>query len=213
MKLLKSFFLRAMLALAVACGAGPVLASTTYHVSIDTSTLSGQSGYLDFLFLGLGNATAATAQLSKLSGNFTSSSFALGDASGSTASGIAIANGSAWNEFGIWANFGALYAFDVSFDLAPDLAAGTTLSVALLDDQFAYLGTSGDIVTFALQPGLADTVTADSQFAAVSISPVPEPSSVLLMIAGMLLLAGVAWRRSRAVPGADGPAYGARFAA
>lgn len=193
----KSYILRALLALAIACGAGPALAGTSYHVSIDTSTLSGQSGYLDFLFLGLADATPAAVQLSNFSGNVASSSFTLGEASGSAAAGVSIANGSAWNEFGQWASFGGLFEFDVSFTVGAELAAGTTLSLALLDDQFNYLGTAGDILTFALQPGLPDALTVNSQFATVSASPVPEPSSLMLMAAGTLLLTGVARRRAR----------------
>jgi hypothetical protein len=206
MTILKSLMGRVLLALAIACGAGPALAGTSYHVSIDTSTLSGQSGYLDFLFLGLDSATPAAAQLSNFSGDLASSSFTLGEASGSAATGVSIANGAAWNEFGQWASFGGVFAFDVSFSVGTPLAAGTTLSVALLDDQFNYLGTAGDLVTFALQPGQPDGVTVNSQFATVSVSPVPEPSSLLLMTAGALLMAGMARRRTRvsgvALPGA-----------
>lgn len=194
MNMLKSYMLRAMLALAMVCGAGPALAGPLYQVSIDTSALAGQSGYLDFLFLGLGGAAPATAQLSNFSGDFGAASFSIGEAGGSAGAGVSIGNGTGWNEFGLWANFGGRFGFDVEFDASPALGAGSTLAVALLDDQFNYLGSAGDIVTFALQPGSPDALTADGGLAAVSA--VPEPSSMLLVAIGALVLGG-ARRRAR----------------
>ncbi|SFV11653.1 NF038129 family PEP-CTERM protein [Pseudoduganella namucuonensis] len=197
MKILKSSAARAMLALlvsiAMACGAGPALAGPVYRVSVNTSTLAGQAGYLDFLFLGLGGAAPATARLSNFSGDFGASSFSMGDAGGSVASGVTIGNGTGWNEFGQWANFGGMFGFDAEFDVSPVPGAGSTLAVALLDERFGYLGSAGDIVTFALQPGAPDTVAADGGLAAVN--PVPEPSAMLLMAIGVLALGGARRRR------------------
>jgi hypothetical protein len=183
-----SFMRRAILLLALVCGAGPALAGPTYHVSVNTSTLAGQSGYLDFLFLELGNSAPAVAHLSNFSGAFTPTSFALGDVNGSLAAGVSIGNGSGWNEFAQWANFGGSFGFDVGFDVLSVLGAGTTLSVALLDSQFGYLGAAGDIVTIALQPGMSQQVSFDGSLAAVSANAVPEPSTLLLMASGALLL-------------------------
>jgi hypothetical protein len=190
-----SFMRRAFLLLALAFGAGPALAGPTYHVSVNTSALAGQSGYLDFLFLRLGNSAPAVATLSNFSGAFQPASYTAGDVSGTAASSVSIGNGAGWNEFAQWADFGGSLGFDIGFDVLSAVGAGTTLSVALLDSQFGYLGLSGDIATFALQPGAPDQVSFDSRFAAVNLTAVPEPSTVLLMAIGTIALLGKFRRR------------------
>lgn len=184
--------LLAACAFALACGAVQA-APQTYHVSIDTSALAGQEGYLDFLFLGLSNATPAQALLSNFAGDFSAHSFALGQAAGAIDSLLAIGNGGAWNEFGQWARLGGTLSFDVRLDSTAADGAGTTLSVALLDANLGYLGTAGDVATFALQPGGETVVDADSAYA--TVSAVPEPATYAMLAAGLLLTAGARTRR------------------
>lgn len=161
-------------------------ATQTYHVTVDTSTLSGQEGYLDFLFLGLTNAVPAQAQLSNFSGDFTTQSFALGQAAGAINTLLTIGNGEAWNEFGQWAKLGGKLSFDVRFNFAALDGAGATLSVALLDAGLNYLGTSSDVATFSLLPGSDAAVSADGAIA--TVSTVPEPATWLMLAAGVLLV-------------------------
>ena len=194
---LSSIFLRAALALALACSTALASAGPQYHVSVDTQSLAGQSGYLYFLFLGLVNAAPATATLSNFSGDFGAGVVTSGDAAGDVAGQLTLGNGSAWTEFAQWAHFGGLFGFDVAFEVASGSGAGTTLSVALLDADFGYLpATAGDVVTFALLPGQDAVVTADAGFAAVNeVTTVPEPSSAWLGAAGLLLMGGALRRR------------------
>jgi hypothetical protein len=197
MQNLKSQFLRAIVALAMFAGSGQLFASPlSYHVAIDTSTLGGQSGYLDFLFLGLGSAASATASISHLSGNFdTAKSFTYGAPQGTLATMLKLANG---DEFGQGATFGGVFAFDVGFTGLNDLTAqGIDLSIALLgNDQFSYAaGTDRNLVTFSLQPGAPDVLDVDSRFA--SVGAVPEPASMALVAAGLALLYGNKRRRAR----------------
>jgi hypothetical protein len=168
-------------------GAGHAAANPTYHVSVDTSALAGQSGYLDFLFLGLAGAAPVEARLSGFSGAFGNVGFVVGDADGAIADGVRLGNADGWNEFGQVAYFGGLFSFDVSFERAPGADLGTTLGVALLDDSFQYLGSAGDIVSIAVQPGARDLVSVDAAFAAVQV---PEPST-LALLAGAIVLLGV----------------------
>jgi hypothetical protein len=202
MTIFRTLMLRAAMALALACCGAPALAGQIHYVSIDTSTLAGQNGYLDFLFLGLDAAAAAEARVSMLSGRFTGSGtdFTLGDAAGAAGSGLVLGNGGSWNEAGLGARFGGLFRFAVEFDLAASPDVGTTLSVALLDATLNYLGPQGDVARFALQPGQDVDVYLDPAFATVGPNPVPEPASAWLMVAGLLLVAGRVTCMSGACP-------------
>lgn len=197
MKNLKSLFLRALVALAMFGGSGQLFANPLYyHVTLDTSTLGNQSGYLDFLFSGLGSAAPFTASVLSLSGNFNpADTFQYGTPKGSPATTLTLANG---DEFGQGATFGGTFAFDVAFD-GPNnpTGQGIDLSVALLGaDQFNYAeGTDGNLVTFSLYPGTPDVLNVDGRFA--SVAAVPEPASMGLVAAGFILLLGSMRRRAR----------------
>jgi hypothetical protein len=180
---MKRFLLRLILLLAIASNAA---AAPIYQVSINTAALSGFSGYLDFLFLGLATATPAQATVSNLAGDFTGAGQVFGDVAGTAATGVVIGNSTGWNELAVGANFGGLFTFDVEFSVATPVGDGTTLSIALLDNAFSYLGTAADIVTFALQPGAATELTIDGAFA--QVSAVPEPSALLMVALGLVLL-------------------------
>jgi hypothetical protein len=201
MSILNKLSARLLFALMLVAGVVPASASAeSYHVSIDTSTLAGREGYLDFLFLGLANAEPVQAKLSNFAGDYTSSGFAQGQVSGSLASQLTIGNGDAWNEFAQWTRLGGTLSFDVSFSQpagsSSSSVAGATLSVALLDARLNYLGASGDIATFALLPAAVTTVSTDSGYATVSnISPVPEPATYVMLAAGLLLITGLIARR------------------
>lgn len=200
MSILNKLSARLLFALMLVAGVVPASASAeSYHVSIDTSTLAGREGYLDFLFLGLANAGPVQAKLSNFAGDYTSSGFAQGQVSGSLASQLTIGNGDAWNEFAQWTRLGGTLSFDVSFSQpagSSSSVAGATLSVALLDARLNYLGASGDIATFALLPAAVTTVSTDAAYATVSnISPVPEPATYVMLAAGLLLITGLIARR------------------
>jgi hypothetical protein len=196
MNAFRHFLLRAAMALLLACAGSAAMAGPLHYVNVDTTALKGRSGYLDFLFLGLGDAAPAEARVSLLTGDFSGDGFTLGSASGTAADGLVLGNSSFWNEAGLWANFGGVLRFAVEFDLAASPDTGTTLSVALLDASLNYIdGTSGDVARFALQPGQPVDVFADAAFARVGDQPLPEAPTLWLLGAGMLLMAGRARRR------------------
>jgi hypothetical protein len=189
---------RILFILAMLCGAGRALAGpialSTWHVAIDTTSLAGHSGYLDFLLLGLGDAQPLQASIDNFTGDYGGASIATGDAGGSTAGVVPLGNGAPWNEFAQWVHFGGIFTFDIGLAGEPGPGSGSNLGIALLDADFGYLGTPADVVTFALQPGVPVAVTAQDGIA--SVTAVPEPSTMPLVAGGLLLLAMRAARRS-----------------
>lgn len=181
---LKNLFARAMLALMLVTGAGAASAGPTYQVTIDTEGLSG-IGQLDFFFGGLETAGAATAYLSNFSGNY--GDFVLeGDASGDRDTGILLGNSVFFNDYLQTVTLGGIFRFNVMFDFAAE-GDGMTLGVALYDEFFdTYLGAEGNLVQFDLLPGSGVTVTAADGVARVA--EVPEPASMAMLLAGLMLL-------------------------
>ena len=181
---LKNLFARALLALMLVTGAGAASAGPTYQVTIDTAGLSG-TGMLDFAFLGLGSAGPATAYLSNFSGNY--GEFWLeGDASGDRETGITLGNSEFFNDYLQTVTLGSIFRFNVMFDVAAE-GDGMTLGVALYDEFFTtYLGAEGNLVQFELTPGSGVTVAAAD--GVTRVAEVPEPASMALMLAGLMLL-------------------------
>jgi len=196
MRTLTSLLLRALVAASMWCGAGHACAVALYHVSIDTRTLPGTGGYLDFLFAGPASSATPAATISNVTGSFDAgNTFAYGSPRGSLAAGLTLGNA---GEFGAWAHFGGILGFDIGFSGTDDPGApGIDLSVALLDvDQFSYApGTNGNVATFSLQAGTPAGVAVDRALA--TVTPIPEPASLAQMAAGVVLLACALRRRRR----------------
>ena len=168
-------------------------AGPAYHVVVDTQAYAGQSGYLDFLMLGQAAASPVHATLTGFSGiadDGGAPQIVLGDVSGSRTAGIDLGNGAGWNEFGQWTRLGGHLVFDVAFDIDPLPGAGSTLEVALLDAGQNYLGTGGDVLTFATLPGIEPAVTTTDDVR------LPEAPTVALCLTGLALLALTRRRRA-----------------
>ena len=195
---IKKILSQALLALAMLGGSGAVLAGPTFHVTLNTANLGVTSGYLDFTVSALGFAGPATATLSNFSGAFdVAAQMAEGDVTGLVPGTLAIGNAGAVNEVLKLADFGGEFSFDLNFDVADGLA-GSTFGVAFLNAGLTdYLGVQGSILEIFVQPGVNGAFTfalsADNEFA--SITAVPEPSDLLMMMTGLGLVAFVHRRR------------------
>lgn len=195
----------ALSGLAALAGAAELPAGSSFHAQIDTSAFSG-AGWLDLQFNpGMLPAVGATVTLSHFTGAFGSEFYLEGGASGSLLSSITLSNSSGFNDMFQSLTLGGQFGFDVSFGGAYTSTAGTvgtTFSVGLLSaDQTSYLGNpDGVLFQVELTPmlGSAPASTSLTMLAGnvASISAVPEPSSWLMLAAGMTLL-GAAVRRQK----------------
>lgn len=185
---LKNLFTRALLAFMLVTGAGAAAAGPIYHVTIDTTDLSG-TGFFDFVFSGNGaTAGPATATLSNFSGPFVSGML-YGDANGSVASTLVLGNVGGYAELFQMATLGGSFGFDLRFDVAP-AGDSTTLGIALYNEaQDAYLGIEGNLAQFELVPGGALGVSDDNALTRIGIvSEVPEPAAMALLLIGLALM-------------------------
>lgn len=193
---LKSFYARALLALCLAGSANAAFAGAVYHVTVDTTHLSG-TGYLDLTFAALAGATPATATLTGFTGAFGGAALPTGDVGGDIGSAVTFGNGQTFNELLQAVSFGGLLGFDADFDIAPGGTIGTSFGIALVNAALdAYVpGTTGNIAQIDLTPGAPATAWADATFA--TVTPVPEPADAPLFATGLLLAALALRRRSR----------------
>ena len=197
-------------------------AQTTYHVAADTSSLSGQSGFLDFQFA-KGNAFDSLDALATLTnvvtgGTLDTTSTLSGDASGILPSPASVANTGSFNDLFQGLTFGSVVSFDVTFTgaaLDPILPSsyGSTFAFSLFatDATTPLLTTdpNGTALDISLDPGAKFTAAnfpsapgAGPAVLATAVA-VPEVSSAaslaaLLMLGGIL---GVATRRKKTCHG------------
>lgn len=193
---MKAFFLRAMLALAMATGASGAMAGPTYHVTLDTSQWKGSTGYLDLGYNGPGDAGPAVARIGNFVGNFFDEALLYDGADGDVDTGVTITNRGGFNFFDKAVVFDDVLSFDVILD---ELAAdnGMLFSVALFNADFsAYLGLEGNLLEISALPGIPVEVIVPPG-SPLEVVAVPEPADWALVITGLLLIGFMRRARQR----------------
>ena len=213
MKTLNTFSLAPLglaLAMALALASGGAKAAT-YSVNIDTSSIAGTTGSVDFQWnLGAVNSllTASVASFSNGSTLTGAPVLLSGAFTGSLASGDSLNfdGASAFNYADQDMTFGSSISFTLTLpDAAPAQSEPTSDSgffVAVLDanQASALTTTSADnqALAFTLQAGSAPTFESYTALAAISsVSPVPEPATLALMVSGLVGLVGMSSLRRR----------------
>jgi PEP-CTERM motif len=183
----------------------------TYIVTVDTSSIAGTGGSLDFQF-NPGPLTTQTASLQIL--NFTSdgalagSPFLTGDVSGALPTTLTFDNGAGYNDFFEGFTFGTTLSFEVSL-YGPALSS---------PDQVSTSGSTFAFSMFSDTNGTAPALTADTIFGVAAMVNVnldgtttvtdfsrettvassvvtPEPGSLVLLATGLLGISGTLRRR------------------
>lgn len=196
---------RAALALALSASASLAQAATL-HVELDTGFLSGLNGFLDLQFGSNVGAVAANALVSGLSGVDASAPVLTGDVTALPGGAYRFGNSTDFNDLFQALHFGGKVSFNVSFSGLPDTSASpaaSPFSVGLYgDDSVTVLGNadaSGSLLHLSWLPdanGVGSVSTQVVDATAVSaVTAVPEPSSWLMLGAGLGLLGLLRRRR------------------
>jgi hypothetical protein len=182
-------------------GPGPARADLVLNVSVQTSPLSAQSGYLDFQFNpGDSSALPATASVSgfqSVGGTLAPTATLTGDASGSLPGTVTLNNSTPFNDAFQGFTFGDSFSFTLTLSgPAVDNPGGTTgsafaLSLYAADGITPLLTTdpNGSVATIDLNANGTATIytfsesqTDSTHAATVTLAgAVPEPSALTLL--------------------------------
>lgn len=187
-------------------------ADNIYTFSLNTTPLMGSGPFaLDLQFLdgsgsGDGNNTVTLTSFAFAGGSSSGGGTGTGGASGTLTSGVSLTDTAFFNEY--YENFtpGTLLSFTI--DTTNVLDAGGTpdlLTVAILDSGLNELPTAGpasefldlslsggaspQVATFGSLPGSAFALAAPVVQPASTTAPVPEPSSISMILAALVLSA------------------------
>jgi hypothetical protein len=192
---------KALLACAMVLASSAAFAGPTYLVTLHTQAYSGESGLLDFGMGGNADAPSAFAALWNFSGAFESEFDRSPNTTGDLAGGITIASNRASNYLTQAVNLGGdlsfLVRFTGDFDTVPS-DWNNLFAVVLYDAQLTELwaiAVQFDLLSPYNGAPSAVVVTADDALA--EVSAVPEPSSLLLMLAALALATLAAGRARR----------------
>lgn len=182
-------------ALLLSAASALALADSIVHVELNTATLGG-TGWLDLQFNPAdGSTPPAWAELTQFSGFGSGADVVLdGDAAG-TPAGYRIGNSTAFNAVLHGVTYGGVLSFNITFSGDTSALSGSRFSIAALDGNYLPLGAANGegLLAQVEWQGQATITTFDPQIA--SVTAVPEPSSFLMLGAGLLLLTSAMRRR------------------
>jgi hypothetical protein len=174
----------------------------TYDIQVDTSAISGTSGYLDFQFNpGDTPYDAGTAMLSGFmtDGMLTGALSDIGDVSGDLPDLVAIDDSDVDNEYTDGIIYGSYFDVQVTLDVpivSGMAVGGNRFTVDVEDTGFGSLLGGFPLVQIDLDATTgAPTVTNNSLADQASVAATPEPGSMALLGLGLLGLGKLRGRR------------------
>ena len=207
-----SLFVASFLCFASMASAAPI----TYDVTVDTSSISGTSGSLDFEFNpGPLVTQAASLQILSFSSDGTlAGTLALtGDVSGALPGTVTFDNGTVFNDYFEGFTYGSTLSFQVSL-FGPALSSpdgtstsGSTFAYSMFSDAAGTMpvltSDTVDGFAFTVDVNLDGSTTVANSSAQTTVVPatgpraVPEPSSLVLIGTAIGLLGTLRFRSNR----------------
>lgn len=187
----------------VLTASGAYADGVTYDVTVDTSTISGTSGALDFQFdPGLFTSQNATLAISDFSTDGAlGAAFTTGDVTGTLPGDLDFDNLTSFNDYFTNFTYGDTISFDVTLSgpavTSPDgvSQSGSSFFFSMYDDNGNPLLTSAPFGTAVeldinLDGSTSAIISSSQATAESSTTPVPEPGTSLLVACGLILLIG-----------------------
>jgi hypothetical protein len=186
--------------------ASSAFASLSYDVTVDTSSLAGDTGYL-YLQYTPANAVSSTATVSNFVTDGALGAQSLNVVNGSAVTGtlpgaVVFANTNGINDYNHAITFGTSINFSLLFASTPGTPAGgvSTFSLGLFSDEGGLtplLNTSGANAGTLLMVNLMNDGTTSSQalVSQAAATPTPIPAAAWLLGSGIMGLAGIRRRK------------------
>lgn len=191
----KTFLRQCLLAVAlVGTSLGALAGPTNFHVDLNTNGLANAQ-FIDLFFAKADLAPPATATVSNFTGAFGAVDYFEGAVTFNGDGSVTIGNDPFSNLVDFNAVFGGTFGFDISFSsdfLNGSSTDGSTFSVSVLDAGLNPL-TGAALARFDLYGSAGIARSANEQFA--TVTAVPEPSDMLMMLTGLGLVAFTVRRR------------------
>ncbi len=201
----KLFLLAALFLLGVESASA---SAVTYQVTVDTSSIAGTSGSLDFQF-NPGSLTSQAANLEILDftsdGTLAGSPSLTGDVSGTLPGSVMFDNGTVYNDYFEGFTFGGTLSFEVSL-FGPALTAPDGVSTSGSAFAFSMFSDSGGTIpalttdgingfAYTIDVNLDGTTSPTILSSELTASATPEPSSMLLFGSGLTAMLGLGANR------------------
>ena len=194
-----SILRKGLLAAALAGAAfGASAAPTTYHVNVDTSSLTGGT-FLEFGFSGSAPVASTTATVAHLNSAGLTVADSLGGTVDADGSGFVLSN-SAYSYVDYVGAISGMFSFDLTFSdgFMADTGFESLFSVSVLDSDYFTVAGGANFATFKLTAtdGISTVFTPGLGNATLDVpSAVPEPTQLLLMLTALAMMGAMLKRR------------------